>query len=258
MRFLILLFLVVNTAWAKPAPSRLEPSVLLYNLTDNAVVHAEHTQEIRPMASITKVMTALVALELQHDPRGKVSVYKGLGGILPKKEFTRHEILTAMIVRSDNSAAETLARDHPGGRDAFLSAMNVKAQQLGMHNTHFDDPSGLSKLNTSTALDIMVMLRAALANETLRNLGVIQRTEILVEGKKKPVKVLVQNTNVTLLEEFKSIVFSKTGLTTPAGWCVALALDENNKSYALIVLGAKNKEHRKKIVEKTVYTELRK
>jgi D-alanyl-D-alanine endopeptidase (penicillin-binding protein 7) len=257
MRLLILLLLVVNTAWAKAAPSKLEPSVLLYNLTDNTVVHAEHTQEVRPMASITKVMTALVALELHRDPKGKVAVYKGLGGILPKKEFTRHEILTAMIVRSDNSAAETLARDHPQGRTAFLEAMNSKARQLGMSNTHFDDPSGLSKLNTSTALDIMIMLREALTNETLRNLGVIQRTEITVEGKKKPAKVLVQNTNVSLLEQFNSITFSKTGLTTPAGWCVALALEERNKNYALIVLGAANKEHRKKIVERTVYSQLR-
>jgi len=257
MRLVILLLLVVNTAWAKPATNRIEPSVLLYNITDSTVVHAEHTQIVRPMASITKVMTALVSLDLQQDPNGKIVIYKGLGGILPKKAFTRQEILMAMIVRSDNSAAETLARDHPQGRDAFLKAMNVKAQQLGMHNTHFDDPSGLSKLNTSTALDIMVMLRAALANETLRNLGVIQRTEIVVEGKKKPVKVLVQNTNVTLLEQFNSIVFSKTGLTTPAGWCVALVLDENHKNYALVVLGAKNKEHRKKIVERTVYGQLR-
>lgn len=257
MRCLFILLLVINTAWAKPAQPRLEPSVLLYNLTDNAVVYAENTQEVRPMASITKVMTALVSLDLNQDPNGKVSVYKGLGGILPKKEFTRHEILTAMVVRSDNSAAETLARDHPGGRDAFLNAMNLKAQQLGMNNTHFDDPSGLSKLNTSTALDIMVMLRAALTNDTLRNLGVIQRTEIVTEGKKKPAKVIVQNTNVTLLEQFNSIIFSKTGLTTPAGWCVALALDENHKNYALVVLGAKNKEHRKKIVERTVYTQLR-
>jgi D-alanyl-D-alanine endopeptidase (penicillin-binding protein 7) len=209
------------------------------------------------MASITKVMTALVSLDLHQDPNGKVAVYKGLGGILPKREFTRQEILTAMIVRSDNSAAETLARDHPQGRDAFLSAMNLKAQQLGMYNTYFDDPSGLSKLNTSTALDIMVMVRAAMANETLRNLGVIQRTEIVFGSEKRTTKVLVQNTNVTLMEEFKSIVFSKTGLTTPAGWCVALALEENNKNYALVVLGARNKEHRKKLVERTVFTKLR-
>jgi len=257
MKLLIALLLVVNTAWAKPASSGLEPSILLYNLTDNAVVYAEHTQVVRPMASITKVMTAMVALELKHDPQGKLAVYKGLGGILPKKEFTRHEILTAMIVRSDNAAAETLARDHLYGRESFIRLMNSKAQQLGMYNTYFDDPSGLSKLNTSTALDIMVMLKAALTYETLRNLAVIQRTELQVEGKKKPVKVIVQNTNLTLLEEFSSIIFSKTGLTTPAGWCVALALEEGNKSYALIVLGATNKEHRTKIVERTVYTELR-
>jgi D-alanyl-D-alanine endopeptidase (penicillin-binding protein 7) len=252
MKILIALLLVVNTCWA-----RNEPSVLLYNITDNNVVVAQQTQVVRPMASITKVMTALVALELNHDPQGKVSVYKGLGGILPKKSFTRHEILTALIIRSDNSAAETLARDHPGGRDAFMKAMNAKAQQLGMQNTHFDDPSGLSSKNTSTALDIMIMLKAALNNPTIKNLSTVQRTEIVVNEKKKAVRIVVQNTNVTLLEEFNTIVLSKTGLTTPAGWCLALALDENNKNYALIVLGANSKEHRKKLIEQTIYNNLR-
>lgn len=252
MKLLIALLLVANTAWA-----RNEPSVLLYNITDNNVVVARHTQEVRPMASITKVMTALVALDLNHDPQGKVSVYKGIGGILPKKSFTRQEVLTAMIVRSDNSAAETLARDHPEGRVAFMQAMNAKARQLGMSNTYFDDPSGLSSKNTSTALDIMIMIKAALENPTIRNLSTVQRTEIVVNEKKKSARVVVQNTNLTLLEEFNTIVLSKTGLTTPAGWCLALALDENNKNYALIVLGANTKEHRKKLIEQTIYANLR-
>jgi D-alanyl-D-alanine endopeptidase (penicillin-binding protein 7) len=138
-----------------------------------------------------------------------------------------------------------------------MQAMNAKARQLGMNNTHFDDPSGLSSKNTSTALDIMIMIKAALDNPTIRNLSTVQRTEIIVNEKKKSARVVVQNTNVTLLEEFNTIVLSKTGLTTPAGWCLALALDENNKNYALIVLGANTKEHRKKLIEQTIYANLR-
>jgi len=96
-----------------------------------------------------------------------------------------------------------------------------------------------------------------LDNPTIRNLSTVQRTEIIVKEKKKSARVVVQNTNVTLLEEFNTIVLSKTGLTTPAGWCLALALDENNKNYALIVLGANTKEHRKKLIEQTIYANLR-
>ena len=164
MKLLVILLLLVNTAWA-----RNEPSVLLYDNTTNTVLFAEHTQQVRPMASITKVMTAMTYLDLNHDLDVKVEVYRGVSGVLLKKQsYSRRELLIAMLVRSDNSAAETLARDHPNGRPAFMNAMNVKAQQLGMAYSHFDDPSGLSQKNVGTALDIMNMLKAAITVDFIR------------------------------------------------------------------------------------------
>jgi D-alanyl-D-alanine endopeptidase (penicillin-binding protein 7) len=162
-----------------------------------------------------------------------------------------------MLVRSDNSAAETLARDHPEGRQAFMQDMNAKAQQLGMAHSHFDDPSGLSQKNVGTALDIMNMLKAAITVDFIRNTSVIQKTEIEIKDRKKPVKIIIQNTNIGLLEEFNTIVLSKTGLTNPAGWCVSLVLEERHRQYILVVLGATTKDARKKIVERVIFSNLR-
>ena len=253
MRLLFTLLLLVNTAWA-----RTEPSVLLYDNTTNTVLLAEHTQQVRPMASITKVMTAMTYLDLNQDLEKKIEVYRGVSGVLLKKQqYTRRELLTAMLVRSDNSAAETLARDHPGGRSAFMAAMNNKAQQLGMIHSYFDDPSGLSQKNVGTALDILSMLKSAITIDFIRQTSVIQRTEIVIKERKKPVKIIIQNTNIGLLEEFNSIVLSKTGLTTPAGWCVSLVLEEQHRQYVLIVLGAANKNARTKTVERVINSNLR-
>jgi D-alanyl-D-alanine endopeptidase (penicillin-binding protein 7) len=162
-----------------------------------------------------------------------------------------------MLVRSDNSAAETLARDHPYGRPAFMTAMNAKAQQLGMSQSYFDDPSGLSQKNVGTTLDIMNMLKAAITIDFIRQTSVIQKTEIAAKDRKKPVRIIIQNTNIGLLEEFNTIVLSKTGLTNPAGWCVSLVLEERHRQFILIVLGAPTKDARKKTVERVVFSNLR-
>ena len=253
MKLLVILLLLINTAWA-----RNEPSVLLYDNTTNTVLLAERTQEVRPMASITKVMTAMTYLDLAYDLEAKLEIYQGVSGVLLKKQYyTRRELLIAMLVRSDNSAAETLARDHPHGRHAFMQAMNAKAQQLGMGNSYFDDPSGLSQKNVGTALDIMNMLKAAITVDFIRQTSVIQKTEIEAKDRKKPVRIIIQNTNIGLLEEFNTIVLSKTGLTNPAGWCVSLVLEEHHRQYILIVLGATTKDARKKIVERVIFSNLR-
>lgn len=254
MRLFFILLLLSSTAWA-----RTEPSVLLYDVAQEQMVRAQNVDQIRPMASITKVMTAIVALELKHDPMGRVEVDRRVSGVLAKKQsYTRHELMMAMLIRSDNSAAETLASDHPQGRSAFMAAMNRRARELGMHHTYFDDPSGLSSSNTSTARDIMIMLRHAMTVDKIRLISTVHKTEIEVQGKKnRPAKILIQNTNVGILDQFNSVILSKTGLTTPAGWCVGLVLDEARSTYILIVLGANTKAHRHDIVSAVINTNIR-
>jgi D-alanyl-D-alanine endopeptidase (penicillin-binding protein 7) len=162
--------------------------------------------------------------------------------------------MTAMLVKSDNSAAETLAGDYPGGREEFIREMNDYAHRLGMLNTRFEDASGLSANNISTAEDIVILVKTALKLDYIRKTTTIKHTEIEVPGKKRPVKIQINNTNSPLLGAHDSAVLSKTGLTSKAGWCVAMAFEQEGQQFIVVVLGAKNKQERTKMVERTLAT----
>ena len=187
----------------------------------------------RPMASLTKLMTAMVSLD--HD--------SNLSRLVGKR--TREDMFGELLVRSNNATAEEFARDYPGGRPAFLAAMNVKAQQLGMINTHFDDPSGIISTNVATAQDVAKMVAAAHNYDVIRRISTysdLVRTH--VRGKKVSI-VKQPNTNHMILSKFKEAVHvSKTGFTTRAGFCVGLFLQEQNKNYVVVVMGARNSKER--------------
>jgi D-alanyl-D-alanine endopeptidase (penicillin-binding protein 7) len=159
--------------------------------------------------------------------------------------------MTAMLVKSDNSAAETLAGDYPGGREEFIREMNERARRMGMLSTQFEDASGLSPNNVSSAHDIAILVTEALKQDYMRRTTVIKHTEIEVPGKKRPVKIQINNTNSPLLGAYDNAVLSKTGLTSKAGWCVAMALEQEGQQYIIVVLGAKNKAERTKMVERS-------
>ena len=136
---LIFLLVLCGSAWSKPLPQ----SVLLYNETTGHHLIETNPNTVRPIASITKIMTAMVALDYDLDLQRPLKLVGKAKGVLPRGTWTRGEILQAMLVRSDNDAAETLAADYPGGRTAFLAAMNLKADLLGMPHANFSDVSGL-------------------------------------------------------------------------------------------------------------------
>jgi D-alanyl-D-alanine endopeptidase (penicillin-binding protein 7) len=249
MKLLIAFLLVVNTAWA-----RNEPSLLLHNTNTGHTLISQNAQDARPLASITKLMTALVALDTGYALERPVPLNRRWSTVLPARSYTRGELMTAMLVRSDNSAAETLAGDYPGGREEFIREMNDRAHRLGMLNTQFEDASGLSPNNISTAGDIAILVKEALKQDYMRRTTTIQHTEIEVPGKKRPIKIQINNTNSPLLGAHDSTVLSKTGLTSRAGWCVAMAFEQEGQQYIVVVLGAKSKQERTKMVERTLAT----
>lgn len=256
-KLIILLAVCASTSFAKPA-TKVEPSVVLFNNNTGHTLVSTNAEEVRPLASITKLMTAIVALDTGFALDRPVPLNKRWGGVLPVKSYTRRELFTAMLIRSDNSAAETLAGDYPGGRDEFIIAMNYKAKDLGMVHTHFDDASGLASTNITTARDIQLLLAEAVKHDFIRELTTTSSTEIIIPYKKKQGKVVINNTNSPLLGEFSSsTVLGKTGLTSRAGWCVAMVLEEQGQQFFVIVLGAKNKAERTSLVEKLVYNNLR-
>lgn len=201
-------------------------SVLVYDVAAGQPIISENADVVRPMASITKLMTAIVSLET-YSLDSKIS-----------KKTTVRSLLTNLLVRSDNNAAEVLARHHPEGRRGFMLAMNTKAWALGLTHTHFDDPSGLISTNISTARELAKLVEVAGSYEFIRHAS----------------SQYEHNTNKPILEQFKNILVSKTGFTSQAGRCVALLVDRADGNHAIIILGEPTRQARDELAKNLLLT----
>lgn len=244
----IILFAWLSVAYATP-------SIWLYNIDRGQVVIGNNINKSRPVASITKLMTVIVSMD--NDPNLTKKIKVSASNKLPNGMYTRQEVITAILVRSDNSAAETLARDFPGGRKQFIKAMNIKAQQLGMTATRFVDASGLSANNVSTALGVSILLEASTKYPIIKETSIMKQAIFEKHYKTKIRKIQLENTNNPLLFEFDDIIVSKTGFTNAAGWNVGLVVQKANQRFALVVLGAKSKQERLRIAKEILYNHLR-
>lgn len=220
MRTLLLLLVLLSTQ------AHASLSVLVYDVATGQPIISENADVVRPVASITKLMTAIVSLET-YSLDSRVA-----------KRTTVRELLTSLLVRSDNHAAEVLARHHPEGRRGFMLAMNAKANQLGLPRTHFDDPSGLISTNTSTATELAKLVEVAGTYDFIRYAS----------------KQSEHNTNKPILEQFKNILVSKTGFTSQAGRCVALLVDRAGSTHAIIILGESTRQARDELAKNLLLT----
>jgi D-alanyl-D-alanine endopeptidase (penicillin-binding protein 7) len=263
--FGILFFLVMMSAEAKSKRhavyniTQRNLSVMITDVTDGKVLCATNAEEVRALASITKLMTAMIALDDDDDMSHKIMLSRNAGSHLPVREYTREELLHALLVKSDNGAAETFARNYPGGREAFLNRMNLRARTIGMKDTHFDDPSGLSSKNVSTARDITIMVMAASYYAPIREISTKKYAYITTESKRKQRTLVLNNTNRLILSQVDGVQVSKTGFTNPAGFCVAIMVEkiiEGQKHYQVyVVMGAKNPKQRADEVKRLIYTQ---
>jgi D-alanyl-D-alanine endopeptidase (penicillin-binding protein 7) len=162
----------------------------------------------------------------------------------------------AMLVRSDNAASETLAADYPGGRREFVSAMNRQARQLELRTMQFDDPSGLSSKNTSTAGDVANMVQIASGYWVIREASTRKDVEFETLYQKKVRKIKLNHTSGDLLFAFDSVIVSKTGLTNSAGWCVGMMVEQNQKQYVIVVLGSRTKQQRTSTAQDLLYNHI--
>ena len=233
-------------------PSYASQSILIHDNATGHIVYQQGADQVRPLASITKLMTAMVAIDHDKDLTRRLPLSKKVGATLPRQTYSRYELLTAMLVRSDNAAAETLAADYPGGRKAFMVAMNDQARLFGMVNTHFDDPTGLSAANVSTASDVATMVDAAGGYWLIRDISTKTKADFRTSNK-KPKVVTLHNTNAAVLRGHQEVAISKTGFTSRAGWCVTMLLERDKQSYTVVLLGAKSKQQRIDTVERLMY-----
>jgi D-alanyl-D-alanine endopeptidase (penicillin-binding protein 7) len=225
--FLILAFLC-TTSYAS--------TKYVYNVTKDQVIVDDNSEMIRPIASVTKLMTAIISLNVGDPLSIKIPYHGKLGG----KKRTKEELLYLMLVKSDNQAAEALARSYPGGRDNFIIAMNLTAYQYGMSSTHYEDASGLDSNNRSTARDLSILLQHAYVYQKIREMASTASFKIYEPRKKKTRVITVNNTNINLLKDFSEIKISKTGFTNPAGKCLVMYLTKNEEQYIIVILGEHN------------------
>jgi D-alanyl-D-alanine endopeptidase (penicillin-binding protein 7) len=215
-------------------------SVWAYDIKTQSPIVGHGTQLVRPMASLTKLMTAMVSLDHNNNLQ-QTMYYQG-------RSVTRERLFQRLLIRSDNNVAEFLSQDYPGGRTAFLNAMNHKASQFAMLNTHFDDPSGRVQTNVSTAEDVGRMLEAAHGYQIIRRISTYQdlETTTVVHRRHKTYTSVshVPNTNTMVLSAFPEVVVSKTGFTNPAGYCVGVVVEQNGRTYAVVIMGAQNRYQR--------------
>lgn len=244
LKFLLTLLLIISSVevWANR-----EASTYIYNENRDEIVACDNCNVPRPIASLTKVMTALVALE--HDSDLTKPVRVGIGSKIPPGIVTRGDLFAAMLVRSDNKASELLAEDYPGGRKAFIRAMNNRARSLQLDFMKFTDPSGLSSGNVAKVGEIATLIRIAALQPVIADTSVLPQVEV----KNKRYKILLDNTNKMLLADFDEIKFSKTGYTSASGWSVGMILERQGQRFVVVVLGAKDKAERYDLAKKMIH-----
>ncbi|HEY5762784.1 MAG TPA: D-alanyl-D-alanine endopeptidase [Rhodocyclaceae bacterium] len=228
---------------AKPVPAMPKlrsGSAAVVDLESGRILFEKNADEVSPIASITKLMTAMVVLDSAASlgdelevTRDDVDREKYSRSRLPVgSRLTREDALLVALMASENRAASVLARNYPGGTEAFVAAMNAKAIELGLHNTHFDDPTGLSSANVSTASELVSLVSAAHRYPLIREFSTTQRTTLQL-GKRR---VSFGNTNALVKNRYWEISLSKTGYIREAGKCLVMQAWVDGRPVAVILL----------------------
>jgi D-alanyl-D-alanine carboxypeptidase/D-alanyl-D-alanine endopeptidase (penicillin-binding protein 7) len=219
----------------------------LYDYDQHEYQVSFNTYEVRPIASITKLFTAVTILRSGVELTEKVRVKGKSGGRFPNGTMvSRHDLMKAMMISSDNRAAETLANTYPGGFDQFIQDANAYIKGRGLMHTSIEEPTGLSKNNVSTATELISFIGAIKDNEALRSYADEKTADILIPRGKKQVHIKLHNTNPSIFK-FDNILISKTGYTDPAGRCVVMLVEKGKKYYGIVVLGQKNVNERSEL-----------
>jgi D-alanyl-D-alanine carboxypeptidase/D-alanyl-D-alanine endopeptidase (penicillin-binding protein 7) len=196
-----------------------------------------------PIASLTKLMTAMVVLDAKPDMNEKIEIDRADVDMLKHSasrvpvgaEIPRSDVLQLALMSSDNRAAASLARTYPGGLPAFRMAVRAKIQTLGLQQTVIEEPTGLSPHNMSTATDLVKIATAASAYPEIRRITTDTKDIINIKGR----KVEYHNTNRLVGAKGWDVGLSKTGYTEEAGRCLIMRFKSGGKNNTLVLLNAK-------------------
>ena len=220
-------------------------SALVIGQDGGDTLYQKNANVVVPIASITKVMTAMVVLDSIPDLQAPITVTDDdvdyLRGSRSRLHvgsvITRETALLLALMSSENRAANALARHYPGGMEAFLAAMNRKAQALGMQNTRFEDPTGLNSNNVSTAYDLAKMVGAAHRYPLIREFSTTSGAKVEISGR----GLDYNNTNQLVKSTTWDIGLSKTGYIHEAGKCLVMQARVADKPVVIVLLDSVGK-----------------
>ena len=216
--------------------------MLVLDAATHQPIYAKAADEVTPIASLTKLMTAIVAIEAGQSLDEPIAIdmddFDYLKGSHSRlrigAELSRREMLRLALMASENRAASSLARHYPGGTPAFVAAMNAKAAALGMTRTRFSDPTGLSARNVSTASDLATLVAAAAQYPLIREFSTTQSHYVEVQ----PTGQLLgfNNTNALVKSAEWDIQVSKTGFIREAGKCLVMMATISSRPVVIVLL----------------------
>jgi D-alanyl-D-alanine endopeptidase (penicillin-binding protein 7) len=230
-------------------PLELRSSVALVMDQDtNEILIDKNAQAVLPIASITKLMTALVVAEAQQPldemltiTQDDVDTEKGSHSRLRVgTQLDRGEMLHLALMASENRAANALGRNFPGGLDAFVAAMNAKARLLGMRDTHYVEPTGLSSRNQASARDLATLVNAAYQHQLIRDLSISPEHQVAV-GRRQ---LQFRNTNLLVRNSAWDIGLQKTGYIAEAGRCLVMQASLAGRKVIMVFLDSAGKYSR--------------
>lgn len=225
-------------------------SALVLDADTGEVVIDKNSETVTPIASITKLMTAMVILDRGLDldqkivlSRDDIDSLKGTRSRLrPGNVLTRRDLLMLALMASENRAAAALGRTYPGGLEPFVRAMNEKAAALDMKDSRFVDPTGLSPRNVSSARDLVKMVKAAHEYPLIREFSTTDRATVRVSEKGRP--LAFHNTNGLVRAHHWEVGLSKTGYISEAGRCLVMRVRLASKDLIVVLLDSWGRQSR--------------
>ncbi len=225
------------------SPHLRSASALVTDASGN-IIYGKDVDTVRSIASITKLMTAMVIIDSGLNLEEKITVTKADRDLVQltgsRLEYgailSRRQMILLAIMSSENRAASALGRTYPGGMPEFIAQMNAKAAQLNMPNSQFADPAGLKVETRASARDLMKMVKAAHDYPLIRQASTTRRLEVHPYAKRGP--LVYGNTNRLLKNKKWDIALSKTGYINEAGRCLVMQANIEGESVSIVLLNS--------------------
>ncbi|HJV52578.1 MAG TPA: D-alanyl-D-alanine endopeptidase [Noviherbaspirillum sp.] len=220
-------------------------NVLVWDASSAEVLYEKNADAVQPIASISKLMTALVVVEAQQDMDEVIEVTADdidrlkhtSSRLRVGSRLSRADMLHIALMSSENRAASALGRNYPGGLKAFVAAMNARARSLGMHDTHYVEPTGLSSQNVSSARDLAKLVMAAQQYPLIREYSTYHEYDVDPGGP----SLHYRNSNRLISNPDWDIVVQKTGYISEAGRCLVMQTRIQGRPIVMVFLDAKGK-----------------